>query len=156
MLMMAALMLLASCGTQIPTQTKLGDAKLGPKPSRDVAIAAASTWLKNRFPQDDLSRMAFGSIEPGYYAEARGNNAQRFAWMLFASVDAKNDYGLYEGAKPYHFYFLGSQLVGCAFPSSTWNGREYRGTYAVAEMNGGGLTRTQAGLAEDHSRPPGT
>lgn len=142
----AALMLLASCGTRIPTQTKLGEAKLGPKPSRDVAVEASIEWLRSHFPQEDLSRVTFGGIKPGFYADAWGGDAaDRFAWVLIASVDAKNDYDLYEGAKPYHFYFLGSEFVGC----------EYRDTYKVTEMNGGGLTGVQVGIRPDHRRPPG-
>jgi len=114
----AVLLLLTSCYTRMPTQNKLSEAKLGPKPSREVALEASTGWLKNRCPQDGLPRVAFGRIEPGFYANGRETTAQRFAWVL-GSVDAKNDYGLFEGAKPYHFYFLGSELVGCAFPRST-------------------------------------
>ena len=145
-MIVTALSVLTSCGTQIPTQTKLSEAKLGPKPSKDTAVKAATGWLRGRFPLDDLSRVGFGQLEPGYYAEASGTAAQRFAWMLIGSIDAKNEYGLYEGARPYHFYFLGSELVGCAFPHSTWNGREYRNTYEVTEKNGGGLTGIQVGI----------
>ena len=143
---LAALLLLVSCGTQIPTQAKLSEAKLGPKPSRDVAVEIATACLRSRFPQDDLSRIAFGKIEPGYYAQARGSFAQRFAWMLLTSVDVKNDCGLYEGAKPYHFYFLGDQLVATAFPEEAWNGREYRRSYRISQLNGGGIPAFQAGL----------
>lgn len=148
----AAITTLTSC-TPIPTPGKLDDADLGTAPQRSHAVQAATKALRANLPDFDSAKIVFGEVERGFYSDGRGSSAQRFAWMMTAWVDAKNDHGAFVGTRPYHFFLLNNRLVATASPQAVWTGRGYQHSYKVEEMHGGGLTHVQAGLRQP-SAPP--
>lgn len=111
--------------------------------------------LSAGFPKDALDRLGFDQIVPGFYATGPGAASQRYAWLLPASFNPQNTHGLYEGAKPYHFYFLGDRLVATAFPERVWNGRAFIQPYNVTEFGGGGLDSYRAGFDPETSSTDG-
>ena len=140
---------LAACNTP-PTEGRLEDAKIGEPPPAGVAQQKARAHLAQVLNEPDTAEIAFGSIRPGWYYP---DSKLRYAWDLEVCVDDVNEFGLREGAKIHHFFFLGEELVAVASPDRVWYGKSYRYPYAIEEFGRGGLTAQEAGLIVSPQQP---
>jgi len=117
---------LTGCATA-PTAEMLNAADYGIMPTTTFAKDSASTWIKMRLKDPDSAQITYGDIDRGWFREGFGGKT-RYAWRLPTSVNAKNSFGGYTGAKPWMFYFHGEKMVGF--------GEHYRGGMIYVEMDG--------------------
>jgi hypothetical protein len=141
-LLLIATMSLACCRTP-PSRGRLDDAKLGVAPTYEQAEAKVREHLRHSLRDYDSAVVVFGEVKAGWYYPESGF---RYAWDLEVCVDDVNEFGMREGAKIHHYYFLEEELVAIASPTRAWFGRSYRHPYRIVEFHGGGLTAIQAGL----------
>jgi hypothetical protein len=126
MVLFSSTIISCGCGTMptIPTEADLKVADYGPKPSEsalqthEVAVRA----VKEAELKDPASAIyKFYPPEKGWfigrksYRDGIVNNQVRFAWRVSFSVNAKNGYGGYTGAKSEWTWMRGDEVVGSGY-----------------------------------------
>jgi hypothetical protein len=138
-IMSAALLTLAfgnsGCATA-PTPEQLAMADYGDPPDQYVVEPIARRAILDSLKDPNSAIINFSPIQKAWFREFGRPN--RFAWRLTASVNARNSFGGYTGAKPWYFFFRGNELVGLGMtdthygqygPSTYLNVVESRGVY---------------------------
>lgn len=119
-------LLFAGCVTPPrPTDAEIAAAFVGDQPTEQEVKVLVGQYLHDTLKDPASAVIEYGSIGKGCFLRS-GAKAWRFAWDQVAEVNAKNSYGGYVGAKPYHFYFQhGGQLVAVAVPQTLGSGYVY-------------------------------
>lgn len=104
---------MAGCATA-PSEQDLASADYGKPMPQAVAEIFATGYLKQRLKDPESARIEWGTIAPGWVRDGvfvRGGGTT-VGYLLPASVNAKNSYGGYVGARSYQFMFRDYELVG--------------------------------------------
>ena len=108
-LLAPALLAVASCQTGPPTTDELAHADYGSPISQEDAQAKATAWLQATLKDPDSMRAEWSPVKQGWQRETLGD--LHFGYRMAASVNAKNSFGGYVGARPYVFLLLDGTLV---------------------------------------------
>ncbi len=121
-----AILLFAGC-TTVPTANQLAAADYGMPIDQDRAELIASTWLDYHLRDPDSAIVDWTEAQRGWMNTSPvlpGIGRNVFGYRLDATVNAKNAFGGYAGAKPYVFIFQDESLT------HVWGYlRSSRGTY---------------------------
>ena len=134
--LLALLFCLAACGCKVlpppPTAQEVADAPIGVCPSQADAEMAAKELLDKTLKDPMSAVTTFEPIGRSYYSISY-SGTWSFAWRLQASVNAKNGYGGYTGAREWDFFFRGGNvMVAVATPETTPYGHVYMNIVALA------------------------
>ena len=108
-LLAPALLAVASCQTGPPTTDELAHANYGSPISQEDAQAKATAWLQATLKDPDSMRAEWSPVKQGWQRETLGD--LHFGYRMAASVNAKNSFGGYVGARPYVFMFSNGALA---------------------------------------------
>lgn len=112
----------ASCQTGPPTTDELAHADYGSPISQEDAQAKATAWLGVVLKDPDSLRADWGPVQQGWQREPLGD--LYFGYRMAATVNAKNSFGGYVGARPYIFLFFDGTLA------HAWGATDGRGIMA--------------------------
>lgn len=104
--------LLQGCAP-MPTQQEINSADYGYPISQDDAVNQAKGAFGLYLKDPESARYSFGSVYKGYFVGSafEGRKLQA-GYLLDVTVNAKNSYGGYVGAKPYKFLFRNGKIAG--------------------------------------------
>ena len=111
-LIFAQAALLQGCA-QAPTQQEINSADYGYPISQDDAVSQAKGAFGIYLKDPESARYSFGPVYKGYFVGSafEGRKLQA-GYLLDVTVNAKNSYGGYVGAKPYKFLFRNGKIAG--------------------------------------------
>ena len=111
-LVLASLLCIAaSCKSGPPTAEELANADYGNPISQEDAESLAEGWL-NQYLKDPMSaQIQWQPVSPGWFRDAPiAGGGLNWGYKLDGSVNAKNSFGGYVGARPYYFMFYNGVL----------------------------------------------
>lgn len=106
-------------GAGPPSQAEVNQADYGTPISQADAEAQAKEFLSRTLLDPYSAVYEFGTVAPGWRRDATAvaplfltvGGAVRFGYRLTATVNAKNRFGGYTGAKRYEFLFFNGRLT---------------------------------------------
>lgn len=103
---------LAGCASK-PTPEQIQSADYGASVYQDDAERAVKDFFGVYLKDPDSARYSFGNVYKGYMVGSAFEGRKLEAgYLLDVTVNAKNSYGGYVGAKPYKFLIRNERLVG--------------------------------------------
>jgi PBP1b-binding outer membrane lipoprotein LpoB len=103
--------LLTGCASA-PTPQEIQSADYGASVYQADAENSVKNFFNTRLKDPESAKYYFGSVGRGYIVGSRIQGRKLEAgYLLDVSVNAKNSYGGYTGAKPYKFLFRNDQVV---------------------------------------------
>lgn len=107
-----AISLLSGCAQQ-PTPEQISSANYGASVYQADAESAVKLFFSMYLKDPDSAKYGFGSVYRGYMVGSVFEGRKLEAgYLLDVTVNAKNSYGGYTGAKPYKFLLRNDQIVG--------------------------------------------
>jgi len=95
-----------------PTPQEIESADYGASVYQADAERAVKAFFTNRLKDPESARYSFGSVSRGYMVGSRVQGRKFEAgYLLDVSVNAKNSYGGYTGAKPYKILLNNDRIV---------------------------------------------
>ena len=104
----AAATLLTGCGTITPKAVDLQTAYYGPAPSQAAILTNVKAWIEPKL-KDPMSAVYDCGNPRRAWTNVFGKLT--YGWAVNCTVNAKNSFGGYVGAKPYGFLFQGDRIV---------------------------------------------
>ena len=104
----AAAISLSACGTITPAPADISQAYFGKKPSPTTTLNAFKARYSATLKDPASAIYECGDPRRGW-TNRFGNIA--YGWIVYCSVNAKNSYGAYVGARPYGLLFRDDQIV---------------------------------------------
>jgi hypothetical protein len=102
---------LSGCATA-PSEQDLKTADYGQPVSQAVAEVFAEAFLKRTLKDPESARIEWGTLAPSWVKPGWMQPSETmYGYLLPASVNAKNSYGGYTGARQYQFMFRNGELV---------------------------------------------
>ena len=106
-----AVALLAGCASA-PTPQEIQSADYGASVYQSDAETAVRTYFNGRLKDPDSARYSFGNVQRGWaVGDAFHGRKLDAGYLLEVSVNAKNSYGGYTGAKPYRFLLHNDRII---------------------------------------------
>lgn len=111
-LMLLSLFLIAGCASK-PTPEQIQAANYGASVYQEDAEKAVKSFFDIYLKDPDSAKYSFGTVYRGYMVGSvfEGRKIEA-GFLLDVTVNAKNSYGGYVGAKPYKFLIRNDKLVG--------------------------------------------
>ena len=111
-LVFVLLSFLSGCASQ-PTPEQISKADYGASVYQEDAERAVKQFFGAYLKDPDSARYSFGTVYRGYAVGSlfEGRKVEG-GFLLDVTVNAKNSYGGYVGAKPYRFLLRNDKLVG--------------------------------------------
>jgi hypothetical protein len=107
-----AVVLLAGCASK-PTPEQIQSANYGASVYQADAEKAVKSFFSIYLKDPSSAQYSFGNVYRGYMVGSVFEGRKLEAgYLLDVSVNAKNSYGGYVGAKPYKFLIRNDKLVG--------------------------------------------
>lgn len=107
-----AILVTAGCATK-PTPEQIQSANYGASVYQEDAENAVKGFFSVYLKDPESARYSFGDVYKGYMVGSAFEGRKLEAgYLLDVTVNAKNSYGGYVGAKPYKFLIRNDQLVG--------------------------------------------
>lgn len=108
----SVLMALLSACAPMPTQQQIDSADYGKVISQNEAEFALRNFFQIYLKDPDSARYSFGPVYKGYsVGNAFEGRKLTAGYLLDLTVNAKNSFGGYVGAKPYKAIFQNGRLV---------------------------------------------
>lgn len=104
----AAAMSLSGCGTITPKATDLQTADFGPAPNQAAILSGVQSWMEPKL-RDPMSAIYNCGNPRRAWTNVFGRIT--YGWAVNCTVNAKNAYGGYVGAKPYGYLFRDNRVV---------------------------------------------
>ena len=106
-----AVALLAGCAA-MPTPEQIQSADYGHVVSQSAAEDAVKSFFSVYLKDPESARYDFGPVYKGYmYGSVLEGRKLKPGYLLEVTVNAKNSYGGYVGAKPYKFLLHDDRIV---------------------------------------------
>ncbi|KAF0865937.1 MULTISPECIES: hypothetical protein [Pseudomonas] len=111
-LLLLSLFLVTGCASK-PTPEQIQAADYGASVYQEDAEKAVKNFFGIYLKDPDSARYSFGTVYRGYMVGSvfEGRKIEA-GFLLDVTVNAKNSYGGYVGAKPYKFLIRNDNLVG--------------------------------------------
>lgn len=125
MLLATAALGLTGC-VSMPTSADLAVADYGPPVSQEDAESQARQFLDARLKDPYSATWSCQEVQSGYFKDAPIYGGKvTFGWRLMCSVNSKNSYGGYTGAKQYGFLFRDGRLITAQGETTMQGGQSY-------------------------------
>ncbi|NLA67988.1 MAG: hypothetical protein GX856_07070 [Gammaproteobacteria bacterium] len=110
-MVLGMVLVVAACASS-PTAEQQAAADYGPPVGQEAAEAAAKEYLGGRLKDPYSAVYQCAPISKGFIQAAPlvGQKMQ-FGWLLDCTVNSKNSFGAYTGAKPYQFLFRDGRII---------------------------------------------
>ncbi len=105
-----AIFFLGCDATPRATAEEIAAADIGPRISEAQSELLIRSWFNQSLKDPSSAQYQFSPIRKSYYVE-KSHGTPIFAWGRPASVNAKNSFGGYVGARMYMFFFRDGNLV---------------------------------------------
>lgn len=109
-LVVVLMLFLAACVPTIP-QEKWAQADFGEKPEGTKYLEFIEDSIKSRLIDPDSLKLTCAEPRKGSVKDGVGYAPHKFGWVVYCSVNAKNRFGGYVGAKPYVYLFQGNNYI---------------------------------------------
>ncbi|MGP9420775.1 hypothetical protein ACT3RT_17475 [Ewingella sp. AOP9-I1-14] len=105
-LLVIAVSFLAGCVSN-PNPVEVSNADYGVKPSKELYELKIKSYQEERLKDPDSAKYHFGEPHKGW---CKFNGMVNYGWIIDYSLNAKNSYGGYVGAKP-QFAFIKNETA---------------------------------------------
>ncbi len=106
-----ALMVVVGCASP-PSAEQVATAEYGTAISQLEAETAAKAYLRGIMKDPGSIQTGWAPVNKGFFTEAPLDGGRTYyGWQLIGSVNAKNSYGGYTGAREYRFVFHDGKII---------------------------------------------
>jgi len=100
-------------------------ADFGSKPEGTAYLEIIELSIKPTLIDPDSLKLACAEPRRGSVLEGVGFGTHRLGWVVYCSVNAKNRFGGYSGAKPYVYLLRGNNFITSQTNGDAKEGLEY-------------------------------
>lgn len=144
-LFLSLFLTLSACAVA-PSSEEIERADIGDPPaSLEAWKPILEATIRQSLKDPDSGRFRWGTPVRSWYCRS-ASSPVKFAWLVSLGVNARNSFGGYVGEQHYRVFFLNDQPCAIGVPEKVWIGSSWQERLTIEEINGGGLTREQAGL----------
>ncbi|HGS4994550.1 TPA: hypothetical protein ACMDP7_001700 [Vibrio cholerae] len=111
-LLFALSALLLGCAAKPPTEAEIASANYGAEMSQDQAENLVKGFFQIYLKDPDSAKYVFSDVKRNYYQQSAISGGEvTYGYTMLFSVNAKNSYGGYPGAKTYIAFMRDGKLI---------------------------------------------